>query len=437
MQDPLPKWGASFASGLSQDFNPLQEPQLSNPYPFFVRARQEEPIFLSPSRKMVIVTRYSDVQTILKESQHFSLPLPSKDALATRYAPEVLHCLRTNILGTNPGLTFSNPVQHSRLRKVLTKVFAPRQMTDIEPQVYEVMHHLIDCIEQKGKMDFIAEFSHHYPLLVLGQLLGIPDKDREQVNTWIEDWVNLLFLRIPPERHIICAQSLCSLQQYLYDFLESHCMTPQDDLTTGLLQALEKDGAEHKILDAIELLIVLFVAGFEITENFLGLCFCYVLSNPEYWKAIQEDISLITPLVEEMLRFDSSGIGLIRQTTQEVELNGVSLPHQAMLYLALGSANHDEAHFSLPEVFALHREHLSHHIAFGYGPHYCIGAPIARLEIRIALEVLSQRLPSLRLLSKQKLMYKQHSTSLRGLKHLLVEWDIAFDRQPKQGSLLR
>lgn len=406
-----------------QGLRALVGPDLAHPYHFFADTRREAPIFFCTSWKMPVVTRFADVQAVLKNEQSYPLPIPAKEALRGRYTREVAECIEASVLGYSPGFAFSDPSQHPRLRKALTNAFAPRKITRFAPQVYGVAQRLLSQLEKQRAVDFIEAFAHRYPLLVLGQLLGIPEQDMSYISSWIEDWIDLLFFRAPSEKHLLCAQSLASLQQYLYNHLKMRALLPQKDLATDVLQALEKDGAKHAILDALELLIVLFVAGFEITENFLGLCCFHLLHERQYWKLIQEDSTLIAPMLEEMLRFDSSGVGLMRQTAQEVELCGTHFPGGTMLYLALGSANHDEERFLMPDTFLPLRDPSPHHIAFGYGVHYCIGAPIARLETRIAIELLTQRLPDLRLSPHHPPVLKQNSLSLRGFKHLFLERD--------------
>jgi cytochrome P450 len=189
-----------------------------------------------------------------------------------------------------------------------------------------------------------------------------------------------------------------------------------------LLQAVESGQAHLSQLEVANLMHILFGAGFETTAKFLGNALLLLLSDRTYWQSIQEHPESIPSIVEELLRFASSSLTTFRQANEDVELGGQIIPKGAMIHVLLASADHDEALFPEAETFDPLRGKANRHIAFGYGTHFCLGAPLARLETRIALEQLSLRLPSLRLVPGQEISYMP-SIVFHGFKQLLVEWD--------------
>jgi cytochrome P450 len=264
-------------------------------------------------------------------------------------------------------------------------------------------------------------FARVYPMLVIFRLIGIPESASDQLARWSTDFLTMLFVPLPPQQQLECARSYLALQQYVYQLLEQRRANPQDDFASALLNAVEEEQADLQMFEVLELLLDLIVAGYVTTSDFLGLCLYNLLSRREYWKAIQENPALIPAVVEEMLRFDTPGLSLLRVTTEDVELGGVVIPKDAIVYVLESSANHDEEYFAHPEEFNPYRENR-HHLAFGRGIHFCIGAPLARLEAQLTLELLSQRLSSLRLVPNQEVTYVPN-LALRGLQSLLVEWD--------------
>jgi cytochrome P450 len=204
--------------------------------------------------------------------------------------------------------------------------------------------------------------------------------------------------------------------------MEQRRISPQHDFPSDLLQAVEEEQVQLNDAEILGLFLSLISAGVETTTAAIGMAVYHLLKERNFWEAIQQEPALIPRMVEEILRLDGPSLGLFRLTTEEVVLNGVMIPKDAMLYLMFGSANHDETIFAQGDTFDPYRENLNRHLAFSYGMHFCVGAPLARLELRVALEELSQRLPSLRLVPGQPLSYVP-SLSVRGPLRLLVEWD--------------
>jgi cytochrome P450 len=367
-----------------------------------------------------VVTRYEEVTAVLRDHQRFAMIV--EHARAGRYTPEVQALLRTSPLAQVASLVDVDPPEHIRRRSPMNKALSAQRIVSLEPSICQLANHLIDQFEPSGRTDFVAQFAHLYPIRVIGSLLGVSEADMAQLQRWTDDMLTLLFADLSAERQISAAQSLLALHQYIYDWAEQRRRTPQDDLISALLQSVEAGQVPLSPAEAAQLVRILLVAGFETTTRFQGNCLYHLLAERTRWQAIVDDPHVIPVIVEETLRFDTSVLSTFRQTRQAVELGGTTIPQGAMVQVVLSSANHDEALFPDPETFDLQREQLNRHVGFGYGVHRCVGAPLARLETRIALEQLSQRLPSLRLVPDQELGYTP-SLILHGLKQLWVEWE--------------
>lgn len=409
---------SNLSTSIAADFNPLSGSQLEDPYPFYAVARKQEPIFFSPLLQAWVLTRYEDIKTVLRDPKRFSSAY--LDSLGAAYTPETIAVLSQGISNAE-FLLISDPPGHTRARQPLTKAFSARRIASLEPAIRQIATSLLEQLRPLGQADLVTQFAAPFPLLVIFRLLGLPEHDLQQVRIWAEDFVALTYSFLAPEQQLSCAKSYLAFQQYLLAFLEQRQLAPQDDFTSDLLAAIAEEQVHLSPMELVGVLLSLVSAGVNTTANVLGSSVYHLLKQRQYWEAIQQDPDLLARVVEESLRFDGPALGLFRVATEEVKLDGVVLPKGALVYVAFGSANHDEALFETPEVFDPSRANLKEHLAFGYGIHFCVGAPLARLELRIALECLSQ-LPFLRLASDEPLQY-QPSAVLRGPQHLLIEWE--------------
>jgi cytochrome P450 len=403
---------------MGMQFNPLWGPQLDNPYPFYADARKQEPIFFSPFLQVWVVTRYEDVKTILRDPKCFSSAYA--DRVTAFYTPETLSVLSQGI-PTAALLTLSDPPTHTRGRQLLTKAFSARRVASLEPAIRHIATTSLEQILPLGLADFVTQFAIPYPLAVMLHLLSLPEEDLPQVRTWAEDLIKLAGSFLSPEEQLSCAKGYLAFQQYMLAFLEQRRLDPRDDFISDLLAAVAQEQVQLSPEELLGTLLTVVSAGVNTISDTLGICLYQLLTQRQHWETLQQNPDLLPTIIEEMLRFDGPAPGTFRITTQEVEVAGVMIPKDALVYVALNSANHDEALFGNPEVFHPSRTNLKEHLTFGYGIHFCIGAPLARMELRVALECLSH-LPSLRLGSDEPLQYHP-SVLLRGPQHLLIQWD--------------
>jgi cytochrome P450 len=398
---------------LGAAFDPLAE----NPYPFYTRVRQEEPIAFCPDLNAWLVTRYEDIQNILLQPGTFS----SRDTLTSpvTFYQRTLEELVQGYLPV-PIVLNSDGADHTRFRVPLTKAFAPSRIRAMEPFVYEVANRLVDAFIDSQQTEIVSQFAYPLALEVVLTLLGIPRQDIEQTRIWSQDWLMLMSVQLDEERQVACARNTVAFQGYLAGLIAERRNAPQDDLISSLLSYTS--GAEA--LTETELVITLqglILAGHESTTNMIGTGLLLLLEHPEQWQMLCDHPEHIPLTVEEILRFDAPIQMFARTTTREVTVGGVTMPEDASLLLIYGSGNRDEAAFAHANEFQLQRT-PNHHLAFGHGVHFCVGAALARLEGRIAFEVLCQRLPHLHLVSGQVLTHIP-TLLFRGYERLEVAWE--------------
>lgn len=405
---------------LGEQFMPVAGEHLQDPYPFFERARREQPVFFSPAFHMWFVARYDDVMTVLMDPQTYS----SRDVIPTH--PDMRPEIREALAGyRNPQHLINNdPPDHTRMRSLMNYAFTPRRVAALEPFIREVSNALIDAFAGNGHADLIDEFAYPLPLTVILRMIGVPPEDMESCRRWsnaINEWAWGQQV-LPVERLVEDARGMVEFMHYTEDLVESRRQNPKDDLISHLLAAREDGVVPLSAESLVDIIPGLIVAGHETTANLIGNTMYLLLSHPQQWEEVRRDPSAAERAIEEGLRTDSSVTGMPRTATKDVELGGVRIPAGSMLYLLYGSANHDDAHFSQPETFDIHRPKDATHLGFGRGIHYCIGAPLGRLEGRIAIEVLAARLPGLRLVPEQDFARKPNLL-FRGLTELNLVWN--------------
>jgi cytochrome P450 len=397
---------------LGSAFDPLAE----NPYPFYQKARQEEPIAFCAPLNAWLVTSYKDIQSILLQPELFS----SRDTLTSpvTFYPKTLEELLHGSLPV-PIVLNSDGQEHTRFRVPLTKAFAPSRIKAMEPFVREVANKLVDSFIANRQTEIVSRFAYPLALEVVLKLLGIPGQDIEQTRIWSQDWLMLMSVQLEEGHQAACARSTVAFQKYLAELIAERREAPQDDLISSLLAYTSGD----EPLSETELVITLqglVLAGHESTTNMIGTGLLLLLECPDQWQTLCVHPEYIPQTVEEILRYDAPIQMFARTTTREVTINGVAMPEDAALLLLYGSGNRDEAMFSQADEFQIQRT-PNHHLAFGHGVHFCVGAALARLEGRIAFEVLCQRLPHLALVPDQTLTHIP-TLLFRGYERLEVAW---------------
>ncbi|HXM58037.1 MAG TPA: cytochrome P450 [Candidatus Dormibacteraeota bacterium] len=400
-------------------YAPLSPDHAADPYPFYVRARRESPVFYSPAVDAWVVCRYEDAARVLKDHRRFATAI--LDGRSQQHTPEVRAILATTPILEKTMLNV-DPPEHTRLRGSINRALSARRVAALEPRIRALCDGLIDGLEPRGGGDFMRLFAHPFPVLVIGSLLDLPEADFPRLDAWLDDLVDLMGGDLPADAQEPCARSVLALHRYVFDLADRRGREPGTDLAGELLTAVETGQAPLRTGEVAAMLQILIAAGFETTIRLLGSCVRSLLTDRRHWEAIVEDPTRIPAVVEEALRFDGPVVSTLRRATEDVDVSGTTIPSGALVMVVVSSANHDEAVFPDAETFHPDRVAPAGHLAFGQGVHFCVGALLARLETRVALEQLSRRLPSLRLAPGHRVGYRPNLL-VRCLEQLHVEWD--------------
>lgn len=401
-------------------YNPLDPIQRENPYPTYAEMRREQPLSYSPIFGSWVVTRYADIQMILKDPARFTSSLNMRHPRVP-LPPEASAVLGDSMARAR-GIVNSDPPQHTRIRNLVSRAFTPQRMNALEPQLRALANGLIDGFIDAGQADLIQQFSLPFVATVIADLLGVSRGDIATFKRLADDSIVLFSGIGTTEQLVAAAHSFLQLQAYTRDLLQQRAASPQDDLLSQLVQACQDNPDALSDDELVTLPMQLLVAGHETTINLLGNALVLLLRHPDQLQALRDDPALIPGAIEEVLRHDTSILAVNRLTTTEVAIDGVRLPAGATLMLMLGAANHDEAHFATPELFDTQCPNADKHLAFGRGIHFCLGASLARLEGRVCLELLLHRLPGLRFRADDP-VHRLQTVIMRGYQHLYLEWD--------------
>lgn len=401
---------------LGEQFDPLD---LSNPYPLLQQARESDAVFYSPEIDYWVVTRYADIKAIFRD--HDTYTAENTITPIVPFSEAVKNMLVDGDYTPQPVLSNNVPPSHTRIRSYVNKLFTPRRMNSFDAAIRQIANDAIDKIIERKSADIVADLTYEYPAYVLFHVLGVPDADVPQVKAWAGNRLKLYYGRPTPDEQIAMTKNLVPFWHYTVNLVNDKLKNPQDDLTSDLIRLRDGDDSKLTLNEIASCMITLLVAGHETTTAQINNGLLHYLSQRDYWQKLCEQPNLISPAVEEMMRYDPSVCTWRRLARKATTINGVDIPEGANLLLMLNSANRDDALFPEPETIDFNRANVKEHLAFGYGIHYCVGAPLARLEMAILLETLTQRLPHLRLIPEQNIEYVQN-ISFRGSVSLMVTW---------------
>lgn len=409
--------GTTTSCPAHENFDPMSDSYLADPYPVLTAVREETAVFYAPSIDMWVVTRYDDIEAVLKDPGTFSAAVGQRPVFPlTDEASAVIKCG----FHSTPVMSDCDPPRHTRIRKQNLTGMSARRIRALEPKVWAKATELVDAIKP-GRVDLVASLAYPLPAYMIFTFIGFPDEDMDMLKSWCGNRIAFSWGRPDPAEQRRIAGNMVRYWRYCEDFVAGRMAEPADDFTSALLRIHSQDPDAISVHEIINVAYGLSFAGHETTTNFTGNAIRRLLAHPEQWRAICADRSLIPQAVEEVLRYDSSIVAWRRITTRPTRIGGTEIPGEAKVLVLLGAANRDPGHFTDPERFDIHREDATNHIAFGKGIHYCIGAALARMEGRIALDLLAQRAPGLRLVEDQELRFPVN-VSFRGPLRLLAEW---------------
>ena len=399
-------------------FNPFSAEYRANPYPILDLYRTQDSIHwgvpaLPDLPGSWYFFRFKDVMQVFKDARF------SSDMSQVLPADQIPARLKAFGDPNSAPMIFRDPPAHTRLRSLVNKAFTPQIMEAFRPRIEAVATELLEqaiAENQSGRLDLVSSFAFPLPVVVISEMLGVPSQDRTRFKEWSSAIIAAVDMLQKPEIYQRAGIALRELHGYLAGVLAERRQNPQDDLMTALAQAEEQGGklTEREIFSTCSLLLS---AGHETTANLIGNSVLALSAHPEQWQMLKDDPTLIPNAVEEFLRYDSPAQTSSRWVTQDMEWDGRQLKKGDNVYVMLGAANRDPAQFENPNELDIRRP-LSRHSAFGLGIHFCLGAPLARLEGQIALTTLMRHLPNLAL---QTDSLEWHDTVVvRGLKSLPV-----------------
>jgi cytochrome P450 len=404
----------------TQEFpSPIDPEVVEYPFDYYHKLRSQDPVHQATGEDFYLVTRYDDVATVMKSPDRFSSR--SGPGFRRPPSPEVQEVMTQGYRIVNTLLT-NDPPQHTRYRSLVNTVFTPKKVSTLESGVYVIANELIDGFIDKGTVEFVSQFAVGVPMIVIATALGVPRGDMASFKRWSDDSMAQIGGMITPEQGVECARSVVELQRYFAAKLEERRSDPGDDLLS-LLLAARVDGEEPLTTEEMLAIVhVLLVAGNETTTNLIASTMMLLVQHPDQLAKVLVDRSLIPNLIEESLRMEPPVLSNRRVVRIDTDINGCPVSEGAQIHVVVGSANHDEAVFDQPENFDVTRSNARSHLAFGQGVHYCLGSALARLEARVAFEVLLDRITNIRLAPGATLRHLP-SMSVRALEQLDLEFD--------------
>lgn len=378
------------------------------PCAFYARLREQEPLsrFIDEDGgEAWVVTNYDDAIAILTDSRFANKP--QKASARNRQA---------SFQKEPPREMPEKSASFSRLRPFVAKAFTPRMVEQLRPRIQQITDELLDAAQERGTVDLIADFAYPLPITVISELLGFPVTDRQQFRTWSQAIVNTAE---DPQQEAARATAREELTARIKMLLAEKRQHPGDDLVSRLLQ-VEENGTSLSENDIVFIVFALLLAGHETTVNLIGNGILALLQHLEQMRKLRADPSLIASAIEELLRY-AAPVSLSggRVAVEDISLHGKTIRKGEKVYVALSAANFDPHQFYEPETLDITRQQ-NQHLAFGKGVHYCLGAPLARLEAQIAIHTLLQRAPHLRLLVDPEHLIWNRDLFLRGVTSLPV-----------------
>ena len=360
------------------EFNPFAPEVKQDPYPYYAHLRNHNPVYWVESLQSWAVSLYEDVAYICKNTQLFS---------SAPIIPAILGEL--NPVPEVKWLISTDPPAHMPLRKLVNKAFTPRMVAGLEPRIKQIAAQLLDRVEDGADFDLVRDFSTPLPMMVIAEMLGVESARYRDFKQWSDDLLRMTGGAVAPAELARLRASVADLS------IEERRRNPKEDLITALVRAEE----EHQALTAREVLamcLLLLIAGNETTTNLLGNTVITLLSHPAELAQVRADLSIVPQMIEEILRYLSPVQAIFRLATADTEIAGSTIPAGSRVLILYGSANRDERQFPNPDTFDLARNPQDH-LGFGFGIHYCLGAPLARLEASVAMDALLRRFPRIQL----------------------------------------
>ena len=373
-------------------YDPRRADVVADPYPALGRLREEDPVHWSGIVGGWVLTRYADVRASLAD------PRLSADRITpflARQAPTASEAIQTLLRHVGLWVVFTDPPVHTRLRNALGRAFTARSIEARRARIAEIVELLLNRAAAAGEMDLIRDFAYPLPVAVIGDLLGVPAEDHEQLKAWSDELAGFIGSSLgTPDKYERAARAVAEMRDYFERVVARRRDIPADDLVTALLVTGER-GERLGEAELIASCVLLLFAGHETTTNLVGNGALALLRHPAEARAWRENPALGSSAVEELLRYDGPTPAMVRVAREDLRIGDKDIGRGDRLFLMINATNRDPAQFREPDRLDLGRAD-NRHLAFGYGIHFCLGAPLARLEGQLALPALLRRFPGLR-----------------------------------------
>ncbi|MGI9065051.1 MAG: cytochrome P450 family protein [Pyrinomonadaceae bacterium] len=384
----------------------------ANPFPFLAGLRNSQPVYRTtlPDKTPVwLIARYEDVAGLLRDERFVKnrrTAMTSEQLRKMPWVPPMFRPLERNMLDLDPP-------DHTRLRALVHKAFTPNLIGQMRDRIQTLADELLEGLGHKGEMDLINDYALPLPLTIITEILGVPTSDRDKFHKWSKAVVSLT----SPKATLRVIPSVWMFIRYLRRFFRERRRDPQDDLASALIQA-EEAGDKLSEDELLAMVFLLLIAGHETTVNLIGTGMLALLEHPDQMEKLRRNPALIKTAVEELLRYSSPVfMSTERYAREDLNIQGVTIPRGGMTLGVIGSANRDETVFENANALDIIRE-PNKHLSFGQGIHFCVGAPLARLEAQIAINTLLRRMHDLHLSVATNSLRWRPSMILRGLEKL-------------------
>jgi len=403
-------------------FNPFDPQVMQCPFPHYARMRSEAPVLYLEAMRVALVTTRDLVLEVLRDPHTYSSQFGSFGAAGDRETRAQIAAEIAEGYPRTPTLLTTDPPEHTRYRALVSRAFTTKAVAAFEPTVREIVTTLLEGWTGRSSVEFVRDFAVPLPLSVIARALNVPDDRMDDFKRWSDDSVASVGTNLSLDERLCAERGVNELQHYFAEQIEQRRAQPRDDLLTQLLDARieDDDVTDTRPLDLPEMLSIiqqLLVAGNETTTKLLAEMMRLLAEHPHEWEALRQHPARAEAIVEEALRLAAPVQGMWRVVTTDTNLGGIALPRGTRVVVVYSSANRDEQLYPEPDSFLPDRGRVRDHLAFGRGVHLCLGAGLARLEARIALELLAQRLRTFSLADTNTFEYTA-SFLLRGLTRL-------------------
>lgn len=401
---------------VAHGYDPLESTTVLDPYPVFNRLRDEGPVFYMPELDHYIVTRYDDVEQVMLDRDTWSAANASSPLIPMCAAAQEILAAGFHRV---PTLNNSDPPRHGPMRKSVLTVMTPRRLNALEPTLRAYAENLVLGFRDEAVIDFVDRLAFPFPGYAAFSLLGFPPDDTDMLKDWSAKRVLITYGRLSDAEQVEIAEIVVQFWQYCVQHVANRRAQRADDITSDLVDLADAKPDQLNDFDIVNMVYSMALAGHETTCNTIGSCMRALLTDRTQWQRLIDDASLIPNAVEEILRYDGPVLNHRRIAKVDTVIGGVEIPAGGKVMMCFASADHDPGVFADPDVFDVGRENAELHLAFGKGPHFCLGAPLGRLEVRIVLELLTRLTPEIALVPDQTFEYSPNAL-FRGLKALMV-----------------